>query len=61
MDQAKAQAPSERMQALDKKLGVDSARMEELRLRIRYTPDYQAVLEQQVKFDKACNLPPDRR
>jgi len=49
------------MQALDKNLSVDGARMEELRLRIRCTPDYQAVLEQQVKFDKACNLPSDRR
>lgn len=54
-DQAKVQNLTERIQALDKKLSVDSARMEELRVRVRQSPDYTAVREQQVKFDKACN------
>jgi len=54
-DQAKIFSLTERMQALDKKLGVDSARMLELRKRVRQSPDYPAILQQQVEFDKACN------
>lgn len=60
-DQARAQTLTERMQALDKKLSADHARMKALRKRIRNTTDYRAVLEQQVKFDKACNRPTDHR
>ena len=59
-DQAKVQALTERMQALDKKLSVDSARMEALRKRVRQSPDYQAILEQQIEFDKVCNRQPIR-
>jgi Skp family chaperone for outer membrane proteins len=55
---AKARALTEQMQTLDKKLSVDKARMEELRKKIRNTPDYPAILEQQVKFDKECNKQP---
>ena len=57
-DDAKARALTEQMQTLDKKLSVDKARMEELRKKIRNTPDYPAILEQQVKFDKECNKQP---
>lgn len=59
-DQAKVQALTERMQALDKKLSVDAARMEALRKRVRQSPDYQAILEQQIEFDKVCNRQPIR-
>jgi len=46
---------TERMQALDKQLSVDSARMEELRKRIRQSPDYPEIMQQQLEFDKVCN------
>lgn len=60
-DQARVQVLTERMQALDKTLSVDSARMLELRKRVRQSPDYPAILQQQVEFDKACNKQPTRR
>lgn len=59
-DQAKVQALTERMQSLDKMLSVDSARMLELRKRVRQSPDYPAILQQQVEFDKVCNKQPTR-
>jgi len=54
-DQVKVQSLTERMQALDKQLSVDSARMEELRKRIRQSPDYPEIMQQQLEFDKVCN------
>jgi hypothetical protein len=59
-DQARVQALTERMQALDKTLSVDSARMMELRKHVRQSPDYPAILQQQIEFDKACNKQPAR-
>lgn len=59
-DQARVQSLTERMQALDKKLSVDRARMVELRRRARNSPDYPAILQQQIDFDKACNGQPAR-
>ena len=53
-DKDKEQALTERMHALDKQMSADSARMEELRKRVRGTPDYPAIRDQQLKFDKAC-------
>lgn len=57
-DQARVQALTERMQTLDKPYNADKARMEVLRKRVRNTPDYSAIMEQQLKFDKACNQRP---
>ena len=57
-DEAKVQSVTERMRALEKKLSVDSARMEELRKSVRQTPDYRLLLEQQIKFDEACSGQP---
>jgi uncharacterized coiled-coil DUF342 family protein len=59
-DKAKVRELTARMQELDKKLSPDQARMAELRKRVRGTPDYPVILQQQVKFDKACN-PPSRK
>jgi flagellar motility protein MotE (MotC chaperone) len=55
-DQAKVRTLTERMKVLEKKLSADSARMQELRKLIgQHSPDYPAILQQQVELDKACN------
>ncbi len=59
-DQDKVQALTERMQSLDKQIAADRPRMDELRKRIRGTPDYPALRDQQLKFDKACYQKPAR-
>jgi len=53
-DQAKAKSLTEKMHAVDNKLAADKPRLEQLSGRVRHTPDHKAILEQQVKFDKAC-------
>ena len=53
-NEARVRELTERMQALDKQVSPDKARMEELRKRVRGTPDYPAIMEQQLKFDRAC-------
>lgn len=56
-DQDKVKVLTERMQALEKQMAADKPRMDALRKRIRGTPDYPAIMEQQLKFDKACRQP----
>jgi hypothetical protein len=53
-DKAKVKALTQQMHAVDDKLSVDSARVEQLTKRVRNTSDHKAILEQQIKLDKAC-------
>jgi hypothetical protein len=53
-DQAKVEVLVKQMHEVDDKLRVDRPRVEQLMQRVRNTPDHKAILEQQVKFDKAC-------
>lgn len=57
-DRPRIQSLTERMRELDKKLAGDSARMQELRRRTRQSPDYPAIMQQQLEFDRACNRQP---
>lgn len=53
-DEAKVKALTQQMHVVDDKLRVDSARVEQLTRRVRNTPDHKAILDQQIKLDKAC-------
>jgi uncharacterized membrane protein (DUF106 family) len=53
-DRAKVEALMKQMHEVDDKLRADSPRVAQLMRRVRNTPDHKAILEQQVKFDKAC-------
>jgi hypothetical protein len=53
-DKAKVKVLTQQMHAVDDKLSADSARVEQLTKRVRNTPDHKAILEQQIKLDKAC-------
>jgi len=53
-DQAKAKALTKQMHLVDDKLRPDNAKVQELTKRVRNTPDHKAILEQQLKSDKAC-------
>jgi len=53
-DQAKVETLTKRMHEVDDRLRADSPRVEELTRRVRNSPDHRAVLEQQIKLDKAC-------
>jgi hypothetical protein len=50
----KVKALTKQMHAVDDKLRPDSARVQELTKRVLNTPDHKAILEQQLKLDKAC-------
>jgi hypothetical protein len=53
-DLAKVKALTARMHEVDDKLRADGPRVGQLMRRVRNSPDHKAILEQQVKFDKAC-------
>jgi hypothetical protein len=53
-DESKVKALTQKMHVVDDKLRVDSARVEQLTRRVRNTPDHKAILDQQIKLDKAC-------
>jgi len=53
-NETRARELNARMQALDRSITPDMARMMVLRQRVRGTSDYPAILQQQVTLDKAC-------
>jgi hypothetical protein len=53
-DQAKVKALTQQMHVVDDKLSADSVRVQQLNKRVRNSQDHKAILEQQIKLDKAC-------
>jgi mevalonate kinase len=53
-DQAKVETLVKQMHEVDDKLRADRPKLDQLMQRVRNTPDHKLILEQQVKFDKAC-------
>jgi len=53
-DEKKVEAIQKRMREIDTKLHPSHARVVELTKRVHGTPDHKAVMEHQIKMDKAC-------